>query len=165
MELWDVYDINRKKTGKTHLRSVPLPEGSYHLVVHAIIENERGEVLISKRHPTKPYGNLWECNGGSVLAGETSLQGILREIKEEIGIDLNPDNGKIIRQETRDCSHYDLWYFQQNANIHDLTLQAEEVSDAKWVNQKEYDVMVTNQEIVPSIDHYFRLVFKNRREK
>lgn len=60
MELWDVYDINRKKTGKTHLRSVPLPEGSYHLVVHAIIENERGEVLISKRHPTKPYGNLWD---------------------------------------------------------------------------------------------------------
>ena len=37
MELWDVYDINRNKTGKTAVRGEGLPEGGYHLVVHVCI--------------------------------------------------------------------------------------------------------------------------------
>ncbi|WP_075047817.1 NUDIX hydrolase [Bacillus andreraoultii] len=164
MELWDLYDSIRKQIGNTHQRGVPLQEGHFHLVVHAIIENDKGEVLISKRHPMKRYGQLWECNGGSVLAGETSLQGILREIKEEIGLALHPNSGKIIHQETRGDTHYDLWHFQQNANIEDLILQKEEVFNAKWVNQEQFDEMIANQEVVPFINHYFEFVFKNRKE-
>ena len=53
-------------------------KGEYHIVVTAIILNMENEILISKRADFKRYGEMWECNGGSVLAGETSLEGMLR---------------------------------------------------------------------------------------
>ena len=45
-ELWDVYDSQRCRTGRTHRRGDPLPPGEYHLVVHICIFNSRGELLI-----------------------------------------------------------------------------------------------------------------------
>lgn len=33
---------------------------------------------------------MWECVGGSVLRGESSVDGAVREVKEEVGIDLSP---------------------------------------------------------------------------
>ncbi|WP_420809860.1 NUDIX domain-containing protein [Holdemania filiformis] len=37
-------------------------------------------------HPDKPYGLVWEMNGGSVLAGEISWKGACRELREEAGL-------------------------------------------------------------------------------
>ena len=71
-ELWDIYDINRKKTGRTAERGVyQLKDGEYHLVVTAIIINSKDELLMSKRAEHKKHGLMWECCGGSVLKGET----------------------------------------------------------------------------------------------
>ena len=86
-EFWDIYDKNRNKTGKLAERDgYEFKDGEYHVVVTGIIFNSKYEILISKRASWKKYGGLWECNGGSILAGETSLEGILRELKEELGI-------------------------------------------------------------------------------
>lgn len=52
MELWDLYDGCFKKTGRTHERGKPLPEGQYHLVVHIYPINRKGEILIQKRLDT-----------------------------------------------------------------------------------------------------------------
>ena len=87
-EMWDIYDINKNKTGKQVQRnSYQFKKGEYHIVVIAIIINSKNEILISKRAAYKKFGLMWECNGGSILAGETSLEGVLREIKEELFID------------------------------------------------------------------------------
>ena len=67
MELWDVYDENRKMTGKTHERGVPLGPGEYHIIADVWTVNQRSEILLTRRHPDKPYGLLWECTGGSCL--------------------------------------------------------------------------------------------------
>lgn len=75
MELWDVYDENRKLTGKTHERGVPLGPGEYHIIADVWTVNQRSEILLTRRHPDKPYGLLWECTGGSVLTGENSVEG------------------------------------------------------------------------------------------
>lgn len=155
MEIWDLYDINRQKVDKTHQRGVPVPEGCYHLVVHAWIQNDKGEVLLSKRHPDKPYGNLWECTGGSVLAGETSLEGAIREVKEELGLDLSAAESELYHRGIRNVFHSDYWYFQANAAIEDLIFQKGEVIDAKWVDEKAYLDMLKNNEIVPTIRHFW----------
>ena len=49
MELWDVYDINKRFTGKVIDRHSDerLKEGEYHLVVEAIIINSKGEILLN----------------------------------------------------------------------------------------------------------------------
>lgn len=54
------------------------------------IRNRKGEYLISQRAADRPiYPLMWECVGGSVVKGETSLEGAVREVKEEVGLDLD----------------------------------------------------------------------------
>lgn len=96
-EIWDVYDEKRNKTGRKHERGKPLPKGDYRLVIAAWIINRQQDILLTRRHPNKPYARFWECIGGSVLAGETSMDGALREVKEEIGIDLSGCEGILAR--------------------------------------------------------------------
>lgn len=91
MELWDVYDIDRQKTGKTVRRGGTLPEGGFHLVVHICVIGRDGRMLIQQRQPFKEgYPNLWDVTtGGSAVAGENSRQAAHRELFEEIGLDLS----------------------------------------------------------------------------
>ena len=103
-EFWDVYDKDRNKTGKLAQRGVDkLKEGEYHIVVTAVILNSKNEILITQRAPFKTFPLMWECNGGSILAGETSLEGVIREIKEEVGIGLNEKDGVFLKTLERSC--------------------------------------------------------------
>ena len=77
MELWDLYDKDRRPLGRTHQRGLPVPPGAYHLAVIVVILNPKGEVLLTRRAPEKDAcPGWWENTGGSVLAGETSLEAI-----------------------------------------------------------------------------------------
>lgn len=130
-EIWDVYDAKRNKTGRKHKRGKVLPDGDYHLVIAVWIINGKQDILLTKRHPNKPYANLWECTGGSVLTGETSVDGALREVKEEVGIDLSGCKGNLARQERRDHYFLDVWVFRHDVDIDDIVFQADEVINAK----------------------------------
>ena len=119
MEFWDLYNDKREKTGRIHERGKALPEGYYHLCVSVWLVNRKGEFLLSQRHPDKEYPLCWECTGGSVLAGESSLDGALREVKEELGITLAPEKGKILFQTRRDQSqdYYDACHLRELFSI------------------------------------------------
>ena len=82
-ELWDLYGADRAPLGRAHVRGEALPEGCFHLVVHVWIRNSRGQYLISQRAAGRSaFPLMWETTGGSVLAGEDSLAGALREARE-----------------------------------------------------------------------------------
>lgn len=155
-ELWDIYDIDRKKTGKLAERDVyQLKEGEYHIVVTGIIMNSKNEILISKRAPHKKHGLMWECNGGSILAGETSLEGVLRELKEELGIVFTRKEAIFLKEIRRDKvppDFKDLWLFRKDVEIEDLTFPDGEAIEAKWVTIEEFMEMYQNKEIVHSVD-------------
>lgn len=105
MERWDLYTKNGELTGKEHIRGNELPDDCYHLVVHVWVRNSEGKYLISQRAASRPTFPLkWECVGGSVLKGENSLEGAIREAKEEVGIDLSPDSGNVVFSKTRGSS-------------------------------------------------------------
>jgi 8-oxo-dGTP diphosphatase len=59
------------------------------VAVGILIRN--GDVLMAQRPEGKPYAGYWEFPGGKVEAGETILAALLREFKEELGIEINPD--------------------------------------------------------------------------
>ncbi len=83
MEIWDLYTKYREKTGREHIRGEQIPEGCYHLVVHVWIRNSKGEYMISQRAANRPtFPLMWECVGGSVVKGESSIEGAIREAKE-----------------------------------------------------------------------------------
>lgn len=156
-ELWDIYDRYRNKTGRTHERGKPLSMGDYHLVVSIWIINSKGEILLTKRHPDKHWGGYWECTGGSVTAGEDSLQGALRETVEEIGIELNGEEGILLSEERRESDFFDSWLFKKDFTLSDIVLQEEEVVDAKWVNKQEYEAMFRKGLIVPTLKNFYEL--------
>ena len=155
-ELWDIYDINKKKTGKTAERNVyQFKKGEYHIVVTGIIMNSKNEILISKRAKHKKFGLMWECSGGSILAGETSLEGIIRELKEELGVEFSKKEAiflKEIRKDSIPPEFKDLWLFRRNIDLKDITFPDGEAIDAKWVTINEFMKMCENKEIVPTID-------------
>lgn len=112
-ERWDLYNGAGEKTDVTIFRGMPIPKGYYHLSVSAWICNSKGQYLLSQRHPKKQYPLLWECTGGSVLAGEDSLCGALREVREELGITLDPEGAEQLCHTRRDSvqDFYDVWQF------------------------------------------------------
>ncbi len=153
IELWDIYDINRKKTGRTVERGKPMAQDEYHIVVNVWIRGSDGKWLISKRSPNKHYGNLWECCGGSAIAGEESISAALREAKEELGIELATENGHLftsaIRQYRTFPDFLDVWVFHHDCDISNIVLQDGETCDAKWATSEEILEMERTGEFIP----------------
>ena len=148
-ELWDVYDSERRLTGRLHRRGDDLPEGDYHLVVHVWMKNSRGEYLITKRSPNKGYPNMWETTGGSALAGDDSLTAALREVHEETGLTLDPSRGKrIFELITRD-TFVDVWLFFQDFSLDDIVLQEGETCGARYADSDELRALSERGELVP----------------
>lgn len=121
-ELWDIYDSKRRRTGRIHRRGAPLADGDYHLVVHVWVQNTDGSFLLTQRSPNKGFPYLWECTGGSALAGEDSLTAAIREVREETGLILIPENGHIIHRHSGRDYHRDIWLFRQAFDIDDVRL-------------------------------------------
>ena len=154
-EVWDLYDENREKTGALLQRNMPIPKGCYHLAVSAWIMNSKGQYLLSQRHPDKQYPLYWECTGGSVLAGESSLAGAIREVKEELGITLDPTRAKLIYQTRRDSTQdfYDVWLFHEDIDLAAIRLQQSEVVNVKWVDWGALLYMFRTGKLHPFIDY------------
>ena len=87
MEFWDIYDENKKPTGRTMKRNDwCLKDGEYHLTVLGVVGRPDGTFLITKRVMTKAWApGWWEVSGGAAQAGEESCEAVLREVKEETG--------------------------------------------------------------------------------
>jgi 8-oxo-dGTP diphosphatase len=60
------------------------------LVVACALVDVDGRVLIAKRPEGRPMAGLWEFPGGKVEAGETPEMAMIRELNEELGIDVKP---------------------------------------------------------------------------
>ncbi|WP_367566143.1 NUDIX domain-containing protein [Lacrimispora sp.] len=133
MELWDLYDENKESMERTHVRGVPLGEGEYHLISDVWLINDKQEILLTKRHPLKAHGLMWECTGGSVQAGETSLEGAVRELEEETGIKVEKEDLILIHSIRQEERFIDTYITRQKVGIEDVVIQEEEVVDAKFV--------------------------------
>lgn len=176
-ELWDIYDKNRKKTGKVAQRGVTELEfgKEYHIVVAGVIMNSKNEILISQRAAHKHLGLQWELNGGSIISRETSLEGILRELKEELGLEFSKKEAIFLKEiksdelkTSRDSYFKDLWLFRKDINVEDITFPDKEAIAAKWVSIDEFIKMYNNGEIVETVDfgieEYNKAITLNQRE-
>lgn len=153
-EFWDIVDEHGKKTGRTQERGKMMRKGDFHPCVSVWIKNNKDEFLISQRASTKTTPNMWETTGGSIITGEDSLTAALRETKEELGISLNADNGKIFKSYTYPHSsgdgaaYIEVWIFKQNINITTISLQHEETCNAIWANKDQIKEMINDKTFV-----------------
>ena len=115
----------------------------------------KNEILISKRAENKKFGGMWECNGGSILTGETSLEGIIRELKEELGIEFSKKEAIFLKEVRRDKippNFKDLWLFKRDVKDEEITFPDGETTDFMWVTIDKFIEMYNNEEIVPTVD-------------
>ena len=59
------------------------------IVVSIALINNENEILLSKRPEKKHLSGFWEFPGGKVEEGETPEKALIREVKEELNIDIN----------------------------------------------------------------------------
>ena len=163
MEVWDLYDVNKNVTGKYCIRGEEIPDDYYHLVVHVWIKNDKGEYLISQRSENRPsFPMMWECVGGSVLKGESSLEGAIREAKEEVGIDLNALDGELVFSKVRKIINgkkfndiMDVWVFKYNGKVELKDATTDEVRDVKWMKRDEIKEFWENDKVVKTLNYFF----------
>ena len=144
-ELIDIYDANRNFTGKTIPREGAfLQEGEYMLYVLAIVQNAQGKYLITQRSLDKHWAaGWWEVTGGGVLTGGTSVQAVVREVGEEVGLDVSAEPLEpVYAYENVDLKHgdnyiVDIYHFHLDVTEDDVTLQDSEAIGCKFATWEE----------------------------
>jgi 8-oxo-dGTP diphosphatase len=77
--------VRKVKNLPTETKTAP---GPWLTVVAAALVDGDGRVLVQQRPAGKPMAGLWEFPGGKVDAGETPEVALIRELAEELGIDV-----------------------------------------------------------------------------
>lgn len=167
MELFDLYDSQRRPLGQTMVRGTATPAGCYRLVVHISIFNSTGQMLIQQRQPFKEgWPNLWDISvGGSVTAGETSQTGAQRELLEELGLSADLQNAVPALSVTFNGGFDDHYILHRDLDVSSLCLQYEEVQAAKWASMDEILAMIDNGSFIPYHKSLIELLFFLRDHK
>lgn len=166
MEYWDIYDIERVKTGRTMIRGSEFEDNAYHLVIHVCIFNDKNEMLIQQRQPFKEgWPNMWDITvGGSAVAGDTSQTAAEREVLEEIGLKLALNGTRPHLTINFDRGFDDIYLIEKNVDINELILQPEEVQAVKWAGRDEILMMIENGDFIPYYPELINLFFQIRKK-
>ena len=141
MEFNDIYDKDRNLTGRTHRRGTIWRKGEYGLVVCVWVYDGKGKFLLTRRAPEKSFAGTWENSGGAALAGETSLQAIARELREETGIAAQPEELELLCSGRDRNAHYDFYCLQRDADTK-IDLQHGEKDAYQWVSFETIHQMI-----------------------
>ena len=151
MELWDAYDRNGNKTGEILVRGEPIPEGRYHLVSEVLVRHVDGSYLCMIRSREKPnYPGYPECTaGGSALMGDSPLDCIRRELREETGIEWT--EFEEVSRTVRDC--YATIFYSYLCTVDwpkdRITLQEGETEDYQWLSEEEFIELLNSGRMIP----------------
>lgn len=162
-EKLDVYNIDKKRTGKVIERKqgVTLNNGEYIISVQCWIVNSEGKILLTQRSLNKNNGGKWKPTGGLVISGETSKQGIKRELKEEIGLDIEDDKIRLIKEiveENENLNFFrDIYLIKEDINLDEISFN-DEVIDAKYVTIEEFSKMIENNESFEWLKYFFDII-------
>lgn len=145
MEYWDIYDEKKQKTGRTMKRNDwNMKPDEYHLTVLGVLKRPDGRYLITQRKLDKEWGaGWWEVPGGGGNAGEDSRDAVIREIREETGIDVSQAAGgyassyKRVNPEEKNNYFVDIYKFILDFVDNDVKVQPEEVEGFKIATLEE----------------------------
>ena len=165
MEIWDLYDENKNKLNTKHVRGEDIPEGCFHLVVNVWVRNSKGEFLISQRAANrKAYPRVFECVTGSVFAGEDSFDGAVRELKEEVGIDVKKEDAKLVKTEVRKfvggkrySDILDVVLFDYDGEVDLANATTDEVAQVLWLDKAGIKELYDSGKLMHDNDYIFDL--------
>jgi isopentenyldiphosphate isomerase len=143
-EQYDILNEQGEPTGEVLPKSEVHDRELWHASSCIWIYNDAGEVLLQKRGPDKKtFPNTWDVSvAGHIAAGETPEAAAVREVKEEIGVDINPDELELVLH-TSDIvpffpnKHHPeycwVYILHKNLDLKHLLMQESEVTDLKLI--------------------------------
>ncbi len=154
-EIFDVLNENGEFTNQIETREECHNKGLWHkAVVVFIISNDNKRILLQQRSANKKlWPNLWDITaGGHVLSGEFGYQTVIRETKEEIGIDIDKSDLEFIGGTSSENisgdiinRHFNEFYIvHKDVDVKDIVLQESEVQDIKWFDKEEVVARIKN---------------------
>lgn len=165
-EMIDKYNKRGEKIGIVD-KADAHKKGLWHRSVHVWVINDNNEILLQYRCKDKKlYPDTWDCSfAGHVGAKESSIDAVLREGKEEIGIDVDLDNleyiltnrENLVYDDINSNEFVDIYILRQNFDLNDIEFQKEEVSGAKYVSIDEFFSLIENNKLLPHKIEYMVL--------
>lgn len=149
----DFYNENGELTGESYLKGDPIPKGCYPMVVMIAIQNSEGKFLMQKRVPEK--GGDWGITGGHPKSGETPIEGMITEVREELGIDITGYPIELFNEGCDGIDCYKMYYIKLDLDISELNIQKEELTEVRWFSKEELEEMVKTKELNPNQVAFF----------
>lgn len=155
-EILDIYDENKVKTEKKHIRgNNTLKANEYVVVVEALVLNSKKQILLGQRSENKKRNPLkWETTQGSVKSGENSKEAAVRELKEELGINISKDSLNYVQTLKDDNEHIfkDMFWVKEDIGVNEIKFTDGEVINAKWVDIDEFNNMNQLNQLASNMD-------------
>ncbi|MDU6783620.1 NUDIX domain-containing protein [uncultured Peptoniphilus sp.] len=155
MEYWDVYDKKGKWKRRVIKKGERLKNNEYHIIAEGWILRDDGNFIIQRRAlDKKSFSGMWYCSaGGSVISRETPKEGMVREFKEELGIDISEDELSLKRIITERNTIFYIYLVRKNISLDEITLQEEEVMDVDLADPSKIKKMVEDKTFI-GLDYY-----------
>lgn len=155
MEYWDVYDKKGKWKRRVIRKGERLKNDEYHIIVEGWILRDDGNFIIQRRAlDKKSFAGMWYCSaGGSVISRETPKEGMVREFKEELGIDISEEELHLKRIITEKNTIFYIFLVRKNISLGEIKLQEEEVMDVDLADPNKIRKMVEDKTFI-GLDYY-----------
>lgn len=158
MEYLQLFDDDKnmlqEKIARSEEKNVSL--GRYFMIVLVFIENDKHEFLIQKTSVSR--NSVYATTGGHVTYGDTSLETVVKEVKEELGINMDESEAEFITSIKHSIAYCEIYYVHKNIDIKDLILQEEKVESADWYSVEEINKLIENGEFRKGNIKEFKLV-------
>jgi len=174
-ELIDIYDENNNPTGARKMKSEAHCDGLWHRNIHIWIYNSVGEILLQLRAKEKPlYPDVWDVSvAGHVGTGEDLLVSALREVEEEIGLKIKPEDLQFFKirkinmvyKEIQNNEFAYIYFLKFDGDISQLKLQDEELQAIKFfsVQKIEAELKANPDKFAPCGDYWFEVIEEVKR--
>jgi isopentenyldiphosphate isomerase len=168
MELIDILDEQGNKTGAVETKPEVHRQGLWHRTAHIWCVNSKGEILLQHRsEQMENHPNMWDISAaGHISSGEDSRSASLREMKEEIGVEIEASDlepiGVIKKQTILNNNTYfdnefsDVYLVKLDLDIKQLRKQEEEVRALQWLPLADFKKWVEEKkaDLVPHPEEY-----------
>jgi len=165
MEYLQVFNDNHEAIDEKIERDnkYKLTNGKHFMVVLIFIENEKGEFLMQKT--SKERGSVIATTGGHVTYHDTSLETVIKECHEELGLEIKEEELKYIDFIKYNDAYEDIYYTNKKIDIDKLVLQKEEVESIKWYSVDEIKDLIKTGDFRKGNINAFNLILKYRGYK
>jgi isopentenyl-diphosphate delta-isomerase len=172
-EYLDIWNSDGQPTGQSCLKDEAHQNGWFHPTVHIWFYTATPALLLQKRSLTKDtFPGFWDVSvAGHVSAGESILEGAIREVKEEIGLDIKASDLKPldIRKNTNrfnngiiDCEFQHVFLVKLDTELSQLRIQESEVDAIRLFSFEELQSCRRQKHpiysIVPADMRYYQFV-------